>query len=570
MTTDTQAMAPAAPTGAEPDPDAAGPGRPAIDVWLRRAIAALGVTTAVMLVTGLYLTFRYRPAARIDGAPADGRTGAVAAAHLLHVGGAYAFVVLVCVVVGTALVVANRRNHAPGVILASGFGLFLVAIGFLLTGYQLPWRGFVWVASAADRSFDGVFGIPSRAVEVLVGHGQVTPARYETIAWIHIAGLPVFAVFAAWWLLGAIQTTRTGDPGEDRPAEGGGRAEPVAPPTAPPAPAPGAGTGRPVTLAEQLFGTDDPGTVRLQVDAFLGRHLGTGIAALDFTRVGTGIILGIALADGRPAVVRLHPPGADAAYLRAVQDVQRQLVAAGFPAPYPLLEPTPFGVGLATVEGRLHAPPPADPADPATRRALAEGLAGFVHSAAALGGHPDLAGRGPLAPPAPGSAFPEPAGRRFDFATTSIGAEWIEEIGARARAILDAAPPSVPVVGHFAWRVEHVAIVGGQVVGCFAWSDVGSAPEPVVLGSAAHQFTVDGRVDRPHVPTPDEIRELIAGYERARGVPLTVQDRVAARAAYVYCTALAARCEHASAVGGEDAGGQFRERLAATGAALLA
>jgi hypothetical protein len=164
---------------------------------------------------------------------------------------------------------------------------------------------------------------------------------------------------------------------------------------------------------------------------------------------------------------------------------------------------------------------------------------------------------------------PDTPGAPFDLAATAAGAEWIEELGARARALLDVAPPTPPVVGHFAWRVEHVALAGDRIVGVFDWSRVGTAPEAVVIGSAAHQFTVDGRRAQPHVPTADEIREFVADYEAARGTPLSTADRVAARAAYVFCTAYGARCEHGLAVSGAAAPASFRERLAATGAALL-
>ena len=548
---DGRAVDESGPTGSPPGSDAAR--------WLRRAIVTLGIVTGIVVLTGIYLTFRYRPAARIDGPGIDARAGLVGVAQTLHAVGAYAFVALVCVVVGLALVVVSQRDHTPGVILASGFGLFLVSTGFLVTGFQLPWRGFVWVASGFRQSFEGIVGFPKEVVAVLVGNGDVTPARYETVAWIHIAGLPVFAVFAAWWMLGALQSSR----------------QPVTAPTVPPPPgavppSEPAPTTRSVTLAEQLFGTDDPETVRLQVDAFLTRHVGTGIGALDFTRIGTGIILGVTLSDGRPAVVRLHPPGADAGYLRAVQDVQLHLVTQGYPAPRPLLEPVPFGVGLATVEGRLFEPPAPDPTDRATRRALAEGLARFVQLAAPLARHADLGGRGPLGRPSPGSVFPQPAGTQFDFAATGGGAEWIEELGGRARAVLDAAPATVPVVGHFGWRIENVAIGPLGVVGVFDWTQVGTAPEAVVIGSAAHQFTIDGRTASPHVPTPEEIRELVADYEAARGTPLSPAQRVEAKAAYVFCTAFGARCEHVLAVTGQPAPARFRERLASSGAALLA
>ena len=165
--------------------------------------------------------------------------------------------------------------------------------------------------------------------------------------------------------------------------------------------------------------------------------------------------------------------------------------------------------------------------------------------------------------------FPDAPGSPFDLAATAAGAEWIEELGARARALLDAAPSTLPVVGHFAWRIENVAIADGRIVGVFDWAQVGSASEAVILGAAAHQFTIDGRAADPHVPTADEIQTFVTDYEGARGSPLSTSERVAARAAYVFCTAYAARCEHVVAVTGEAGTGRFRERLASSGAALL-
>lgn len=550
-----------APRGSGRDPQA----------WLRRMLGALAALSLVLVVTGLYLTFEYRPAPGTEGH--DGRPGLVGVAQSLHTIGAYAFVAVVFVVVGLALAVASRRDQAPAAVAAAGIGLVLVALGFVVTGRQLPWSALEWVTSELSRSFEGIVGFPSEVRSVLVGNDDLSPARYETLAWIHIAGLPVFAVFAAWWMIGALQTGHRTD-GDGRTH---GSAEPAVATT----------PTRPVGLAEQLFGTDDPDTVRLQVDAFLNRHLRMGLGALDFTRVGTGIILGVRTTDGRPVVVRCFPPGTSTAYVRAVQDVQMHLAVQGFPAPKPLLDPQPFGVGIATVETLLGEPPRGDPVDPdgpgagdgtgaaggpgdpGARWALASGLATFVRLAAPLARHAELAGRGPLAPPAPGSVFPKSPGGAFDFAATAAGAEWIEEIGARARSILDAAPPRAPVVGHFAWRVDNVPVAARQVIAVFGWEQLGSAAEAVVLGSAAHQFTIDGRAASAHVPTPDEVRAFVTDYETARGRPLDDAERTSARAAYVFCTAYGARCEHVLAVSGQPAPAGFRERLAAYGAALL-
>ena len=323
---------------------------------------------------------------------------------------------------------------------------------------------------------------PDRCDKVVVGTDEVNPGRYQALAWVHIAGLTVFAVFAAWWMIGALQSRR--EPRTRPQGRGAQRSRRPAPVHA-------------VSVAEQFFGTDDPDTVRHQVDTFLVRHLRVGIREIEFTKVGTGIVLGVLAVDGQRLVVKIHPPGTNTPYLRAIQDVQIHLAVQGYPAPKPVLDPQPFGVGVATVESRLPEPPPADPGDPATRRALAEGLAAFVRFASPLARHAELAGRGPLRPPAAGSVFPPPPGSPFDFPATAAGAEWIEEIGARARTLLEAAPRTAPVVGHFDWRSENIPVSGGRVVAVFDWDSVGAATEPIVVGSATHHFTLDWRSSEP-------------------------------------------------------------------------
>jgi len=442
-----------------------------------------------------------------------------------------------------------RRNRNIAAVVASGLGLVFVSLAFVITGRHLPWSGIEGFA----HGFDGVIGFPGSVQKVLVDGNAFNPGRYQALAWVHIAGLTVFAVFAAWWLIGALQSVRET------------RSDPMAaaPEVAPATPA------HHVSVAEQFFGTDDPEIVRNQVDTFLVRHLRVGIREVEFTKVGAGIVLGVLAVDGQRLVVKIHPPGTNTPYLRALQDVQMHLAVQGYPAPKPVLDPQPFGVGVATVESRLPEPPPAPPSDAATRRALAEALAAFVRFGAPLARHAELAGRGPLRPHAAGSVFPPPPGSPFDFAATAAGAEWIEEVGARARTLLDAAPRTAPVVGHFDWRSENIPVAGGRVVAVFDWDSVGAATEAIVVGSATHHFTLDWRSPNPHVPTLDEVRAFVADYEAARGRPFTQAERVAARTAYVFCTAYGARCEHVLASSGQPAPTGFRDRLASAGVALL-
>lgn len=137
------------------------------------------------------------------------------------------------------------------------------------------------------------------------------------------------------------------------------------------------------------------------------------------------------------------------------------------------------------------------------------------------------------------------ARRRFDFAATTAGAEWLDEIAARARRVRDRHAGDV-VVGHTDWRVENMRFApDGSVTAVYDWDSLAVQREPALVGGVAHLFTSDFRVpDRAQVPTLDETLAFIADYEAARGAPFGGEEQAAARAALVYAMAYTARCEH--------------------------
>ena len=197
--------------GADAAPAPAAAPTPASIVWLRRSVVALGVVTGDR---GRHRDLPHVPLPPVaPGSTPAASTPARASsgiAQTLHTVGAYAFV---------ALVLRRRRPRPRGRDPSQPRarrdpGQRLRAVprrrsAFLVTGLQLPWRGLrvggvgVQPALRRDRRLP-----PGGRRDRGVGNGDVTPARYETVAWIHIAGLPVFAVFAAWWMLGAVQSSR--------------------------------------------------------------------------------------------------------------------------------------------------------------------------------------------------------------------------------------------------------------------------------------------------------------------------------------------------------------------------
>jgi Ser/Thr protein kinase RdoA (MazF antagonist) len=293
----------------------------------------------------------------------------------------------------------------------------------------------------------------------------------------------------------------------------------------------------------EVFPDPTPGAIGAAGDAWCRRALGAEPAHAEFFAAGVGSVYGLRLVDGRRVVVKIHPPRASARYLEAMQAVQRTLAAAGFPAPEPLAPPAPLARGIAVAETLLDEGSPADAHDPAVRRALAASLARLVALCRPMTALAAL--RENIMATRPGDLWPTPHDGRFDFAATTAGAEWLDEIAACARGVRDRDAGDV-VVGHTDWRVENMRLSSdGSVSAVYDWDSIAVQREPVLAGGVAHLFTSDFRVpDRAQVPTLDEALAFIADYEAARGAPFDGEEHAAARAALVYAMAYTARCEH--------------------------
>jgi hypothetical protein len=171
--------------------------------------------------------------------------------------------------------------------------------------------------------------------------------------------------------------------------------------------------------------------------------------------------------------------------------------------------------------------------------------------------------------------WPEPHDRRFDFAATAGGAEWIDALAVAARERLGAGCGEV-VVAHSDWRAEH-ARFEDEIVATYDWQSLAVGRETALLGSVGHAFTADwGVTQARRTPTIDEYRSFVADYEAARDGRFSRPERRTIDAAWVYATAYGARCEHSDAQLGfawaqpdvtEDS---YRGLLARHGAQLLA
>jgi hypothetical protein len=290
-----------------------------------------------------------------------------------------------------------------------------------------------------------------------------------------------------------------------------------------------------------VFGTTEPGAIVEAVDRFCRAELGSGVDHYEFYATSVCGVHGVRLKDGRGAVVKVHRAAADTAHLDAVHAVQRHLVAAGFPAPAPVLGPAPLAGGIAVVDELLSHEGREDAHEPAVRRAVAAGLARQIGICRELGAVPGLK----TAALVRRQLWAQPHDRRFDFVASAAGAGWIDELAAEARRRLDDVAGAAPVAGHNDWRVEHLRFGDGKLSATWDWDSLSLAPEPVVVGSAAHTFVADYSVDGLEcVPTLDESLAFIGDYEAARGAAFSADELRILRASLVAAVAYGARCEH--------------------------
>ena len=314
-----------------------------------------------------------------------------------------------------------------------------------------------------------------------------------------------------------------------------------------------------------VFGTDDADAIAAQLDRFCSEQLGAPVAEPCFFESSVGSVFGLQLADGRQVVVKAHQPNVPVELLHAVHVVQSHLVAAGFPAPRPLLAPLPLGLGHATVEELRVEGAWMDAHDPAVRRTMAETLARLVELGRDFVNLPGLR-PGLLSRIPEGQIWPEPHSAIFDFDASAAGAEWIDELAARARAALRR-PVGDRVLAHVDWSVKHFRFENGAVTVIYDWDSLAVDLEPVLVGEAACGFTFTWNLPVPLAPSLEESRAFVAEYEEARGAAFTPAERETAGAAAAYALAYIARCEHCL---GSVAPGNALDALAAHGERLFA
>jgi hypothetical protein len=283
------------------------------------------------------------------------------------------------------------------------------------------------------------------------------------------------------------------------------------------------------------------------LDAFCLRHLGSAVGGGLFHQSSIGSVTGVVLEDGRSVVIKAHQPDRSREFLAEIVRLQSYLTERRIFATKVIAGPLPIGRGWAVVEEFADVGSRADAHRPEIRSALAAGLHAIIR---ACDPFVETTSLGPSLLASSGDAlWPTPHSKLFDFAATAKGAEWIDEVAARARERMN--PVGKSVIGHGDWRAEHVRFLDSMPVVAFDWDSLCREREPALIGAVAHGFCADwSKGDNRQAPSLDEMRIFIRDYERARGKMFSAEEQRLCVACLAFASAYTARCSHA--VGGDE------------------
>ena len=243
-------------------------------------------------------------------------------------------------------------------------------------------------------------------------------------------------------------------------------------------------------LDRDILGTDEPELLAQVFEAFCIRELGALPVGGLFYTASAGCVLGVQLESGDAVVIKTYQTRWRKPFLGAVQDAQQRLARAGMPAPAPIAPPAeirPPRPNLAIAETWIPDPGMRPGGSATARRVSATGLAQQVTLCRTL---PDVApfSHHPLNSDGD-RLYGMPHSPLFDFERTGAGAEWIDDLARRAKAVRDQ-DTSPLVVAHTDWSARNVRFDEERLLAVYDWDSIALVKEATALGQAAMIWSV--------------------------------------------------------------------------------
>ncbi|MDP9250620.1 MAG: phosphotransferase, partial [Chloroflexota bacterium] len=271
----------------------------------------------------------------------------------------------------------------------------------------------------------------------------------------------------------------------------------------------------PSRLVVELFGGIDEGEITHMVSSWCLRVLGSPVRRDLFSVEGVGCALGIELQDGRRVVVKVVRPDQPVARLRAAQEVQRVLLADGFPTPIPIAGPAGLANGIAYAEELQDLGMMPNGHLPGHRREMAGQLARLVEICAKA----RPATRANLALSRPAWAdylnkdlWPVPHRPDADLSAPGEGFEVLDELARVSKAVLCAAGDATSIIGHADWEAQNLRFENDRLAMVYDWESLVVERESVIVGLASAVFCARSEPGLGDVATEAEQDAFLTEY----------------------------------------------------------
>jgi hypothetical protein len=275
-------------------------------------------------------------------------------------------------------------------------------------------------------------------------------------------------------------------------------------------------------------------TLSKQLEECCTELLDSPIERVLFEEGHLSAVAGLVLRDGREVVLKLRPY---AERVFACVEVQRLLHARGFPCPEPIAGPLAWRGLVASVETLVRGGTQLQ--GPHTAELYARQLERMIRLA-------------PM-PQDVGSLLPQPPWVGWDHAEAGVWpvpddldadlnadheVPWLDEVARQVRDCLRRARLPA-VVGHSDWESQNLRWESTRLLVVHDWDSVVVLPEAAIAGAASAVFTATGH--ELTEPPPDESREFLDAYARARGRAWAAEETAVAWAAGLWVRAFNAK-----------------------------
>lgn len=317
-------------------------------------------------------------------------------------------------------------------------------------------------------------------------------------------------------------------------------------------------------LSKSIVGATDAETLTKFVDDFCRTYLQSEIDECLYAGLSVGASFGLRLKNGQEIFLKINKPNNDDSIAQcsfegmdAISTVQDKLAEYKFPCPKVIISPVEYRDVIVTVNSYEDIGVQKDAHDPSVRKATAEKYAQLIKLTEP---YIKLSGFKYFNFYKNEKIFPTPHNALFDFNKAGKAADWIDEIAAKSKEIINSIPDNL-VLGHCDWSLKHFRFIDDEIVMIYDWDSLCLQDEYHLLGIAASTFTTTWDIPVKITPSQQEAYEFVKEYEKFRGKKFTKEELMRISACSTYIIAYTARCELAVDPNNNNFEGSFRQAL---------